>query len=128
MNDIFFDKDNAPYEVISYDGHLKLSEVDSWFQIEKADHDNVIKFVQKSHNAYSLYDSARISDASVEGHLYEMQDLAKAILANESMVHYRCAVSPHKNGFVFWSPRNSENVGWVTTDVAIALAKEIQSI
>jgi hypothetical protein len=129
MNDIFFDKDDVPYKVISYDGHLRLSAYDdSWFQIEKVTHENVETWIQTSPTCFSFYRSARISDASVEGYLYEMKSLAEAILSNDSAVHYRCAVSPHEGGFVFWSPRNSSNVGWVTAKAAVTLAKEIQAI
>jgi len=132
VNDTFIDKYEVTYKVVPYDGDLTLTIDKEWYedwsQIEKAVHDGEEKFVQTDPNCYVLYRSARISNASVEGPLHEMKDIADAILSGKGCQHYRCAVAPHNGGFVFWSPRNSVNVGWVTADVAIALAKEIQSI
>jgi len=125
MKDLFYNEYGDPYNVIPYNGNLILVADDQWFQIEKANHDNVEKLVQMSDNAWIFYRSARISDSSVEGNIHEMKELANAILSNCEAVHYRCAVSPHCDGFVFWSPRNSSDVGWVTADVAIALARAI---
>jgi hypothetical protein len=126
--DVFVTEDDDHYDVVPYDGDLILVVDDEWFQIEKATHDNVEKLVQTSPRCYSFYRSARITDSSVEGNLFEMRNIAEAILSNCGAVHYRCAVSPHEGGFVFWSPRNSANVGWVTAEAAIALANKIQSL
>jgi hypothetical protein len=127
MKDFFYDEYGDSYDVIPYYGDLILVVDDQWFQIEKADHDNVEKLVQVGPGSWSFYRSARISDSSVEGNIHEMKELANAILSNCEAVHYRCAVSTHCDGFVFWSPRNSSYVGWVTADVAIALAKKINN-
>lgn len=132
VNNTFVDKDEVTYKVVPYDGDLTLAIDKDWYedwsQIEKAVHDEVEEFVQTDSNCYTLYRSARISNASIEGPLHEMKDIADAILSGKGCEHYRCAVAPYNRGFVFWSPRNSVSVGWVTADVAIALAKEIQSI
>lgn len=132
VNDTFIDKYEVTYKVVPYDGDLILTIdkecQEDWSQIEKAVHDGEEKLVQTDPNCYVLYRSARISNASVEGPLHEMKAIAAAILRGKGREHYRCAVAPHNGGFVFWSPRNSVNVGWVTADVAIALAKEIQKM
>jgi len=126
--DVFVTEDDDHYDVVPYDGDLVMILDDEWCQIEKATHDNVEEFVQTGPNCYSLYRSARITNASVEGNIFEMRGIAEAILSNCGVMYYRCAVSPHEGGFVFWSPRNSSNVGWVSAEAAIALANKIQTI
>ena len=118
---------NESYNVVPYDGDLVLVRDEDWFQIEKAQHDDITCWLPAEEpNCFSLYRSARISDASVEGSLDEMRHLAHAILNNaQETNHWRCAVAPHNEGFVFWSPRNSSTVGWVTAAVAQDLSKKI---
>lgn len=99
--------------------------LDDWYTIEKIEHENIQEFRAIDEDSLFFYDSARISDACVEGFQEEMIQIAKAIKNKENISFRRCAVKFMKDGVHFWSPRNSMKDGIVTINEANELADQI---
>jgi hypothetical protein len=97
-----------------------------WWTIERAEHPNE-RWMKPTQYGASLMYSGRISDACVEGTSYEMLELAHSIENNISESFKRCAVEVTEGGFLFSSPRNSQEPGWVSTARAKELAAEIRA-
>lgn len=106
----------------------KSDWLSDWYVIEKAKHENISQFVPIGPNAARLFNSARMSDADVEGPLAEMQDIARAILDKGNAYHKRCACQVNGEYVEFWSPRNSQRNGIVPYADAVTLAHEILAI
>lgn len=109
-------------------GALKFERsggMDDWWLIVRAEHEGVSEWVPTTYGA-AWFDSARVSDACVEGSLFEMLGLADAIEKRASCHHRRCAVEVADGHADFWSPRNSMERARVPLDVADALAKQIR--
>lgn len=112
---------------------LKLvkSDLDDWYTIERAHHDNrhwmePLYGYDGRQIGHSFQHSGRISDACVEGTLEEMKEIAQAIFEGTRASFKRCAVKYMEDGRVaFWSPRNSQRDGIVTDEEATELAREI---
>lgn len=72
------------------------------------------------------FDSARISDACVEGPLDEMKSLAAAIRRRGHARFKRCSVFVNGDVVEFSSPRNSQTPGVATLEEADDLAAQIE--
>lgn len=90
--------------------------IDDWYCIERAEHEGRTWLERTEPNVLQFMDSARISDACVEGTADEMLDIAEAIKSRGSAEYRRCAVRVEGDTAYFWSPRNS------TAEAAIPLA------
>lgn len=85
----------------------KSESLGDWYVIERAEHDGRTWFEPTGHNTMTFMDSARISDACVEGSAAEMRQLAKAIKLRGSVSFKRCSVRVSGGAAYFHSPRNS---------------------
>lgn len=105
---------------------LKKSEnIDDWYTIELAEHDNKY-WEEPTKHGFRLMYSGRISDACVEGPASEMLAIAEAIETNNSISFKRCAVYMTASSAKFESPRNSKQPGIVSHMEAQELASEIR--
>lgn len=126
MRDYMDDGYAMPVRV--YDDAITLKsneDIGDWYTIEKAEHGGGMDLRAGPHGLY-LWAESRICDADIEGPLSHMVEIAAAIRDGVVSESKRCAVAPHEYGFVFWSPRNSEVVAWVSREHAEALAAEIE--
>jgi len=98
-----------------------------WFTIERLNHDHKTWFEPTEYGA-TLRDSARVSDATVEGTGDLMLALADAIEARVEARFKRCAVRVDNNKVFFWSPRNSQTEGECTLEEADELAGVIRKV
>lgn len=96
-----------------------------WYTIEKSEHENKQWLEQVGLNSFSFMDTARISDACVEGTAEEMIEIARAIENRTSASFKRCAVHFGDDGVHFCSPRNSTVDGVVSIEEADELARQI---
>ena len=96
-----------------------------WYTIEKAVHEHRQWFEQTGKNSFSFMDTARISNACVEGTAEEMIAIAVAIKERTDESFKRCAVLFASDGVHFWSPRNSTVDGLVSLEEADELANQI---
>jgi hypothetical protein len=94
---------------------VKSDSLDDWYVVERAEHDGCQWLEPTGPNSMRFMDSARISDACVEGTAEEMRELAKAIKARGAASFKRCAVRVDGERAYFCSPRNS------TTEAEIPL-------
>lgn len=94
----------------------KSNSLDDWYVVERAEHEGRTWLEPTGPNSMKLMNSARISDACVEGTAEEMRQIAKAIKARGSASFNRCAVHIDGERAYFRSPRNS------TVDAEIPLA------
>jgi len=94
----------------------KSDWLEDWYTVERAEHEGRIWMEPTGPNSMQLMDTARISDACVEGTAEEMRELAKAIKARGSASFNRCAVRVAGERAYFCSPRNS------TRDAEVPLA------
>jgi hypothetical protein len=94
----------------------KSDSLDDWYTIERAQHEGRQWLEPTGPNSMQFMDSARISDACVEGTAAEMREIAQAIKARGSASFKRCAVRVAGERAYFCSPRNS------TTDAEVPLA------
>ena len=94
----------------------KSDSLDDWYTMERAEHEGRQWLEPTGPNSMQFMDSARISDACVEGTAEEMRELAKAIKARGSASFKRCAVRVDGERAYFCSPRNS------TRDAEVPLA------
>lgn len=90
--------------------------IEDWYTIERAQHDGRQWLEPTGTNSMRFMDSARISDACVEGSAAEMIELARAIKARGAASFKRCAVRVNGELAHFRSPRNS------TSEAEIPLA------
>ncbi len=104
----------------------KSSYIDNWYLIERKKREGVHGLRIDRDGNGSYIDSARISDADVEGTAAEMRAIASAIEASEFVSYYRCAVDARTPQVRFYSPRNSQRHGIVSRADAVALAQEIR--
>ena len=112
-----------------HDGPIKLVKsdvMDDWYTIEKVEHDGRQEFIRTGSNSESFFDSARISDACVEGTAEEMRDIARAIRSRTRTSHKRCSVYTFGGDAHFRSPRNSQCDGVVPLRYADELADQIE--
>lgn len=106
---------------------LRKSDIEDWYTIELAEHENRMWLEQTAPGCMSLRYSGRISDADVEGTAEEMKAIAEAIEQRSYAEFRRCAVKVHEYDRVeFWSPRNSQKSGVVSMAVANDLARLIR--
>ncbi len=99
-----------------------------WWVIERAEHEGRTWMERTGPNSMSLRDSARFSDADVEGDSHEMIAIAKAIEERGHVSFRRCSVQViSENEVLFNSPRNSQEDGVVTLADADDLAAEIRT-
>lgn len=94
----------------------KSDWLDDWYTIELAEHEGRQWLEPTGPNSMTFMDSARISDACVEGTAEEMRTIAEAIKARGSASFKRCAVHVKGDLAYFRSPRNS------TRDAEVPLA------
>ncbi len=99
-----------------------------WYTIEKAEHEGIEELRSTGPNSMSLYSSARVSDACVEGTAAEMLDIATAIERREQESYKRCAVDARTNRVGLWSPHNSLHSGIVSRQDADDLAASIRTM
>lgn len=90
--------------------------LDDWYTVERAEHEGRTWLERTGPNSMRFMDSARISDACVEGTAEEMAELAKAIKARGAASFNRCAVRVVGDSAYFRSPRNG------TRDAQVPLA------
>ena len=115
-------------DCMAYEGPLVAVSSEfmrDWYTIEKAEHENIEEIRRVSENVSSLFLSARISDACVEGPDYEIREMAQAILEGTDYYAKRCAVRIDGDYAYFCSPRNSRVEGRVPLERAVELAEEI---
>ena len=110
------------------EGDLKLVRNEDpdwdWWTIERAEHEDK-HWMRKTEYGQALMYSGRIADACVEGDSGDMREIAKGILTGEGYHGGRCCVEIEGDLAFFHSPRNSQDRGSVSLDVAKALAKQI---
>lgn len=80
----------------------------NWYVIERAEHEGGVGLKWTANGRLSLHDSARFSDADIEGTAEEMIAVAQAIQQRKMVSFKRCAVRFEPDVAVFWSPRNSQ--------------------
>lgn len=107
---------------------VKSDCLDDWFTIERAEHEHRQWFESTGPNSMQFMDSARISDACVEGTAVEMLAIAKAIEARGSVSFKRCEVRVVGDNAFFCSPRNSEEDAEVSLADADAFAAQVFSV
>lgn len=110
---------------------VKSDCIEDWYMIEKAEHEHRTWWEDTGPNSVKMCDSARISDACVEGTGAEMLGIARGIKSRTRTEFKRCAVEfyypisdegPYAH---FWSPRNSREEGVVSLAEADELADQI---
>jgi hypothetical protein len=108
----------------------KSDDIDDWYTIEKAEHDNYYGLHEIAENCSSVYWSGRIADTDVEGSLYEMREVAEAIRDKRSISFKRIGIifSKDEETVFFYSPRNSRMAAMINIDEANELAAEIIKI
>lgn len=107
---------------------VKSESLPDWFLIERHEDPGMHReWMKPEDGSFSFQDSARISDACVEGTLEEMKDLAAAIRARTTTSYRRCAVKCCPHSVEFWSPRNSRERGVATVEAADELATQIET-
>lgn len=110
---------------------VKSDWIEDWYTIEKSEHENRQWFAKAGANTYSMCDSARISDACIEGTGAEMLEIARGIKNRTRTEFKRCAVEFYfpisdEGPYVhFWSPKNSRQDGVVSLAEADELADQI---
>ncbi len=87
---------------------LNKSDLDDWYVIERAEHEGRVWLERTGPNGMKFMDSARISDACLEGTAEEMREIAKAIKDHGSASFRRCSVRVDGGYAYFCSPRNSK--------------------
>jgi len=105
---------------------VKSEHMGDWWTIERAEHPNERWMKPTEYGAALMY-SGRISDACVEGTAWEIIELAAAIENGHSESFKRCAVEKVEGGYLFSSPRNSQEPGFVPLARAKELAAEIRA-
>lgn len=81
-----------------------------WFTIVRRDHDGREWYESTGENCSRLMLSERLSpEACIEGEGSEMVEIAEAIRNRGSVRFKRCAVEVQGDGFLFYSPRNSQH-------------------
>lgn len=95
---------------------VKSDVLEDWYTVERAEHEHRQWFEPTGPNSMQFMDTARISDACVEGTAEEMRAIAEAIKARGSASFKRCAVHVKGEIAYFCSPRNS------TRDAEVPLA------
>lgn len=100
----------------------KSKYLDNWYIIERAEHNHTQWLEKDSPNSYSLRNSARFSDADIEGTDAEMLCIADAIENRSEVSFSRCSVKIIDNKAYFDSPRNSTFCGEASLDEADDLA------
>jgi hypothetical protein len=101
---------------------------EGWCTIERAEHNSTEWEEQIDSNTTSLRTSCRLSpEASIEGDLEEMIEVATAITLRTTVRFKRVAVlwDEGKNVFWFYSPNNSEHLVKITPGEADDLATQI---
>lgn len=80
-----------------------------WYSIEWLEHDGRtwLENAELPSTTYYCMNARLEPRTSVEGPLYEMCDLARAVMGGYEVTYKRCAVTSHGDHFAFWSPRNS---------------------
>ncbi len=106
----------------------KSDVLSDWYVIERKHHDGREWWEPTGPNSSSLRLSSRIGNATIEGTLAEMQELARAIKEGKQIDFRRCAAEVTPLGVYLESPRNSEVPTLVTLASATALADEILAI
>lgn len=109
----------------------KSESLDGWYLIER-DVESVLSMEERRDPSLGRYwrvlNSARISDADVEGTAAEMLEIAEAIERRSTAGAKRCAVNATDPATVrLWSPRNSQRHGEITRAQAEALAASIRA-
>ena len=108
---------------------VRKSDLDDWYIIERAEHDNLAWIERPGPNLSALRTSARFSDnADVEGSAAEMRAIADAIERRALVSFKRCAVDATSDVVRFRSPRNSVVDGVVSRPEADALAEIIRQM
>jgi hypothetical protein len=107
---------------------VRCDDLDDWYTIELAEHSNTEWWEDLGDNCFAYCHSGRISDASVEGSLAEMKEIAAAIRNRSSVDFRRCAVRCDDSSAYFCSPRNSEREGSCTLAEADNLASQIEAV
>jgi hypothetical protein len=106
---------------------VKCEHLDDWYTIELAEHDGRTWLERTGSNVMSARYSGRISDADVEGTAAEMLAIAAAIESRKLVSFRRCAVAWEDMNVALWSPRNSQEIGFVSHAEAIELAADIRA-
>lgn len=106
---------------------------DDWYVIERAltfPRRTWVEPIPNILNCFRYMDSARISDADVEGTKAEMLEIARAIKGHGSYGAKRCAVQVDlkENKVFLYSPRNSQEWGEITLEEAYRLADQINDL
>lgn len=119
-----------PYDGIVHDREIVVRphQLPRWYRLEWAEHTHR-EWDEVEADAMGLSfrfcTSARLEPrACVEGHDFEFDALAKAVLAGQETAFKRCAVVPTDLGVGFLSPNNSgDRVAFVTHARARAWAE-----
>lgn len=106
----------------------KCEWMGDWYLIERARHDGREWMEQIGPGITALRNSARISDADVEGPACEMLSIARAIRERRSVDFKRCSVEIDGDEARFCSPRNSRRDGIATLAEADDLADKIEAM
>lgn len=105
----------------------KSDWIENWYTIERLEHDNRVWLEQTGPRVASIQDSARISNADVEGEAHEMLQIADAITSRGRVSFRRCAVRVEGDRVFFCSPRNSIVDGECSLEEADELAEIIKT-
>lgn len=106
----------------------KSDSLDDWYLVERAEHEGRQWLEPTGPNTMKFMDSARISDACVEGTAEEMVELAKAVKARGAASFGRCAVRVNGETAYFCSPRNSTRDGEVPLTDAEEFADKVLAL
>lgn len=105
---------------------VRSEHMGDWWTIERVDHPNE-RWMKPVQYGSALMYSGRISDACVEGTSMEMIELAAAIENGLSESFRRCAVERVEGGYLFSSPRNSREPGFLSLEASRELARDIRA-
>ena len=112
-----------------YTGPLTLRTLfENWYVIEKVCHEHKDGFTQVKENHFRYFNTARISDADVEGTSSQLKRIAQAIKEGKEYREKRCAVYCDGDKVLLWSPRNSNRKAEVPRHRALELADRIYNL
>lgn len=106
---------------------IKLNSCgDDWYTVIRAEHDGREWYEEVDKDCFAFRCSERLSpDACIEGTAEEMLAVADAIKYRGMASFKRVAVEFNSNGFIFWSPKNSQHDAFVQTEDADRFAYEV---
>lgn len=105
---------------------VRSEHVKDWWTIERVDHPNE-RWMKPMAYGSMLMHSGKISDACVGVTSMEMIELAAAIENGEAESFKRCAVQKVEGGYLFCSPRNSQEPGFLSLGRSLEVTRDIRA-